>query len=148
MKSYRVTEFEMPLEMIEVPTPKPSGTEVLLRVKAAGVCHSDLHIWEGGYDLGNGKRMSLKDRGIPLPLTMGHETAGEVVALGPQAEGVKVGEVRLGYPLVGCRKCPLCLSRGEHFWAAPRSLGGYFDRGSAGHSTGPPPPYFLQLQGL
>ena len=95
MKSYRVTEFEMPLEMVEVPTPKPSGTEVLLRVKAAGVCHSDLHIWEGGYDLGHGKRMSLKDRGIPLPLTMGHETAGEIVALGPQAEGVKPGEVGL-----------------------------------------------------
>src|SRR6266508_4371452 len=74
MKSYRVTAFGAPLEPIEAPTPKPSGTGVLLRVKAAGVCHSDLHIWEGGYDLGHGKRISLKDRGIPLPLTMGHET--------------------------------------------------------------------------
>src|SRR5260370_32068008 len=121
MKSYRVTEFGTPLEMIEGPPPKPSGPEVLLGVKAAGVCHSDLHTWEGGYDLGNGKRMSLKDRGIPLPLTMGHETAGEVVALGPQAEGVKVGEVRLVYPWIGCGKSPLCLSRHEHFWAAPPS---------------------------
>ncbi|TMJ27667.1 MAG: zinc-binding dehydrogenase [Alphaproteobacteria bacterium] len=148
MKSYRVTEFEMPLEMIEVPTPKPSGTEVLLRVKAAGVCHSDLHIWEGGYDLGHGKRMLLKDRGIPLPLTMGHETAGEVVALGPQAEGVKVGEVRLVYPWIGCGKCPLCLSGDEHLCAAPRSLGVYCDGGYADHIMVPHPRYLLDLQGL
>src|SRR5262249_33661975 len=75
------------------PTPKPSGTEVVLKVKAAGVCHSDLHIWEGGYDLGHGRgRLSLKDRGIPLPLTMGHETVGEGVAGGPKARGVKVGQ--------------------------------------------------------
>ena len=67
MRSYRVTEFGRPLEMVEAPTPKPSGTEVLLRVKAAGVCHSDLHIWEGGYDLGHGKRMSLKERGMRPP---------------------------------------------------------------------------------
>src|SRR5438132_4270385 len=146
MKSYRVTEFEMPLEMIEVPTPKPSGTEVLLRVKAAGVCHSDLHIWEGGYDLGHGKRMLLKDRGIPLPLTMGHETAGEVVALGPQAEGVKAGEVRLVYPWIGCGKCPLCLSGDEHLCAAPRSLGVYCDGGYADHIMVPHPRYLLDLR--
>src|SRR6266536_145433 len=137
MKSYRVTEFEMPLEMIEVPTPKPSGTEVLLRVKAAGVCHSDLHIWEGGYDLGHGKRMSLKDRGIPLPLTMGHETAGEVIALGPQAENVKIGEVRLVYPWIGCGKCPVCQSGDEHLCAAPRCLGVYCDGGYADHIVVP-----------
>ena len=82
MKSYRVVEFGAPLAAVDAPTPQPSGTEVLLRVKAAGVCHSDLHIWEGGYDLGHGQRLSLKDRGIPLPLTMGHETVGEVLAAG------------------------------------------------------------------
>ena len=48
-------------------------------MKAAGVCHSDLHIWEGGYDLGHGRKpLSLKDRGVSLPRTMGHETAGEM----------------------------------------------------------------------
>jgi alcohol dehydrogenase, propanol-preferring len=148
MKSYRVTEFGTPLQMIEVPTPQPSGTEVLLRVKAAGVCHSDLHIWEGGYDLGHGRRMSLKDRGIPLPLTMGHETAGEVVALGPQAEGIKVGEVRLVYPWIGCGKCPVCASGDEHLCATPRCLGVYCDGGYADHITVPHPRYLLDLQGL
>ena len=77
MRSYRVTEFGAPLSEVDAQTPRPSGREVVLRVKAAGVCHSDLHIWEGGYDLGHGRRLSLKDRGIALPLTMGHETVGE-----------------------------------------------------------------------
>jgi alcohol dehydrogenase, propanol-preferring len=148
MKSYRVTAFGAPLEAIEAPTPKPSGTEVLLRVKAAGVCHSDLHIWEGGYDLGHGKRMSLKDRGIPLPLTMGHETVGEVVAAGPDAEGVKPGEVRLVFPWIGCGKCPLCVAGDEHLCAQPRCLGVYCDGGYADHIVVPHPRYLLDLQGL
>ncbi|MCC6505712.1 MAG: alcohol dehydrogenase catalytic domain-containing protein, partial [Aquimonas sp.] len=76
MKCYCVANFRQALQMQDVPTPEPKGTEVLVEVRAAGVCHSDLHIWEGGYDLGNGKTLSLKDRGIALPLTMGHETAG------------------------------------------------------------------------
>ena len=60
---------------------------MLIKVKAAGVCHSDLHIWEGGYDLGHGRKpLSLKDRGVSLPRTMGHETVGEVLAFGPDAK--------------------------------------------------------------
>ena len=95
MKSFRVTEFSGPLQEVDAPTPQPSGTQVLLKVKAAGVCHSDLHIWEGGYNLGHGRKpLSLKDRGVSLPLTMGHETVGEVVALGPDAKGVAGGEGR------------------------------------------------------
>ena len=82
MKSYDVCECGAPLQMIERPTPKVAGTEVLLKVIAAGVCHSDLHIWDGYYEIGDGKRLMLKDRGIKLPLTMGHENVGEVGAFG------------------------------------------------------------------
>ena len=92
MISYDVAEFGAPLRRAERPTPMPQGSEVLMRTLAAGVCHSDLHIWEGGYDLGQGRRMNVADRGIRPPLTMGHEIAGEVVALGSDAEGVAVGE--------------------------------------------------------
>ena len=67
----------------EQPTPKPAGTEVLLKVLAAGVCHSDLHLSDGYFDLGGGKRLSLPDRGMKLPVTLGHENVGEVVAVGP-----------------------------------------------------------------
>src|SRR5437016_1894594 len=148
MKSFQVADFNAPLKEVDQPTPQPVGTQVLLRVKAAGVCHSDLHIWEGGYDLGNGKRMSLKDRGIPLPLTMGHETAGEVVASGPQAEGVKHGDVRLVYPWIGCGKCPVCAAGDEHLCAAPRCLGVYCDGGYADHIVVPHPRYLLDLEGL
>jgi len=75
MRSFKVTDFNAPLKEIEQPTPQPAGTQVLIKVKAAGVCHSDLHIWEGGYELGHGRKpLSLKDRGVSLPRTMGHET--------------------------------------------------------------------------
>ena len=65
MKSFQVTEFNAPLLEVDHPTPQPTGTQVLIKVRAAGVCHSDLHIWEGGYDLGHGRKpLSLKDRGV------------------------------------------------------------------------------------
>src|SRR5260370_31373040 len=122
MRSYQVAEFGAPLVVADRQTPTPQGTEVLLKVRAAGVCHSDLHIWEGGYDLGHGHRLSLKERGIPLPLTMRHETVGEIVALGPEASGLRFGEVRLVYPWIGCGHCPVCTAGNENLFAAPRFL--------------------------
>ena len=68
MQSYDVCECCKPLRLMERPTPQPKGTEVLLKVLAAGVCHSDLHIWDGYYELGGGKRLQLLERGIKLPL--------------------------------------------------------------------------------
>src|SRR5262249_17852041 len=105
MRSFDVCECGAPLRMMERPTPKPQGEEVLRRVLAAGVCHSDLHIWDGYYELGGGRRLQLLERGIKLPLTMGHENVGEVVAVGPDAKGVKVGDRRLAHPWMGCGEC-------------------------------------------
>ncbi len=81
---------------------------MLLRVEAAGVCHSDVHIWDGHFDLGDGKQISLESRGVQLPFTMGHEIAGEVAALGPHAAGVKVGDKVVAYPWIGCGECEVC----------------------------------------
>ena len=149
MKSFKVTDFGMPLAEVDGPEPSPGGTEVLLKVRASGVCHSDLHIWEGGYQLGHGRgRLSLKDRGIALPLTMGHETVGEVVALGPEAKGVKIGETRLVYPWIGCGTCPVCRAGDENMCMKPRSLGVYCDGGYADHISVPHPRYLLDLEGL
>ena len=155
MKSFRVAEFNAPLKEMNEPTPQPAGTKVLIKVKAAGVCHSDLHIWEGGYELGHGRKpLSLKDRGVSLPLTMGHETVGEIVAFGPDVkesdkDGLKVGDVVLAYPWLGCGKCKTCLGGDENMCIVkPGALGVYCDGGYADHMTVPHPKYLLDLKGL
>ena len=145
MKSYDVVEFGAPLKATEKPTPKPQGTEVLLRTLAAGVCHSDLHIWEGWYDLGGGKKLTIKDRGLVPPLTMGHEIVGEVVALGPEASGVKIGDKRLAHPWIGCGTCPVCRRGEEQLCLAPRFLGVQKPGGYADHVMVPHPRYLLEL---
>src|ERR1043166_2223945 len=105
MRSFQVCQCGAPLQMNEAEAPQPTGTQVLLKMLAAGVCHSDLHIWDGYYEIGGGKKLMLADRGIKLPLTMGHENVGEVVAVGPDAKGVKVGDVRLVNPWMVCGSC-------------------------------------------
>ena len=154
MRSFQVADFNAPLKEVERPTPRPAGTEVLIKVRAAGVCHSDLHIWEGGYDLGHGRKpLSLKDRGVSLPRTMGHETVGEVVAFGPDVKegdkgGLKAGDVALVYPWLGCGKCATCLAGDENMCLKPASLGVYCDGGYADHMSVPHPKYLLDLKGL
>src|ERR1700744_383349 len=155
MKSFQVTDFNAPLKEVDHPTPQPSGTQVLIKVKAAGVCHSDLHIWEGGYELGHGRKpLSLKDRGVSLPRTMGHETVGEIVAFGPDVkesdkDGLKVGTIALAYPWLGCGKCPTCLAGEENMCAVkPNAIGVYCDGGYADHMTVPHPKYLIDLKGL
>jgi alcohol dehydrogenase/propanol-preferring alcohol dehydrogenase len=150
MKSFKVEEFNGPLKEVDVATPQPTGSQVLLKVKAAGVCHSDLHIWEGGYELGHGRKpLSLKDRGVSLPLTMGHETVGEVLAFGPDAKGVAVGDIRLVYPWQGCGKCETCATGDENMCIVkPSSLGVYCDGGYADHIMVRDPRYLLDLKGL
>src|SRR3954465_10542296 len=154
MKSFKVADFKAPLQEFDEATPQPSGTQVLIKVKAAGVCHSDLHIWEGGYDLGHGRKpLSLKDRGVSLPRTMGHETVGEVLAFGPDAKaatgGLKVGDVTLVYPWLGCGKCETCVGGDENMCIVkPNAIGVYCDGGYADHMTVPHPKYLLNLNGL
>lgn len=143
MRSFQVCRCGEPMQFAETANPKPAGTEVLLKVLAAGVCHSDLHIWEGFYDLGGGKVLKLQDRGVKLPLTMGHENVGEVVAVGPKARGVKVGDKRLVYPWIGCGTCAVCKRGDDQLCMAPRFLGVYRDGGYATHLMVPHARYLL-----
>jgi len=131
--------------MLEQQIPAPTGAQVLLKTRAAGVCHSDLHIWEGGYDLGHGKRLSLTDRGIKLPLTMGHETVGTAVALGPNATGIDLGKNYLVFPWLGCGDCIVCVSGRENYCAKPRSIGIYQNGGYADHILVPDSRYLLDI---
>jgi len=149
MKSFQVTAFHQPLSEVDRPTPELTGTQVLIRVKAAGVCHSDLHLWEGGYELGHGRKpLSLADRGVSLPLTMGHETVGEIVAAGPDAKDARIGDVALVYPWIGCGKCAVCQAGDENMCLKPRFLGVYCDGGYADELIVPHPRYLLSLAGL
>jgi len=137
MRSFQVCQCGAPLQMNEAETPKPAGTQVLLKMLAAGVCHSDLHIWDGYYEIGGGKKMMLADRGIKLPLTMGHENVGEVVALGPDTKGVKVGDVRLVNPWMGCGTCKVCLRGDENLCLKPQNVGVFSQGGYATHMLVP-----------
>ena len=123
MQGWAVVENGKPLKEIEVPMPEPAGTQVLLRVTHCGVCHSDLYFQDGHYDLGGGKQLSLAARGVKLPLIPGHEVVGEVVAIGPDAQGVALGQQSIVFPWAGCGNCNRCRAGDEQLCAAPRSLG-------------------------
>lgn len=133
MRSLKLTDFGQPLEWSETPVPEPTGTEVLLETLACGVCHSDLHLWEGYYDLGGGRRSYVKDRGFSLPRTLGHEVVGRVVASGPEASAVAVGDTRLVYPWIGCGDCRECGEGATHVCERPRSIGVFADGGYSDH---------------
>jgi D-arabinose 1-dehydrogenase-like Zn-dependent alcohol dehydrogenase len=150
MRMFQVCTCGQPLQLNEAPTPEPKGTEVLLKVIAAGVCHSDLHLAEGFFDLGGGKRMSLEDRGMKLPVTLGHENVGEVVALGPDARGsgLKVGDKVLANPWIGCGKCPACLRGDDNLCRAMKSLGVFSNGGYATHMIVPHPRYLHDIGNL
>jgi alcohol dehydrogenase/propanol-preferring alcohol dehydrogenase len=143
MFAYAVVENGAPLARIDFPTPEPTGTQVLLETTYCGICHSDLHIWEGHYDLGGGKTMNLKDRGVVLPLAMGHEIVGRVVALGPEAEGVAIGDVRIVYPWLGCGTCAQCLAEEDNMCLVSRSLGVFQNGGYGSHVLAPHPRHLV-----
>jgi alcohol dehydrogenase/propanol-preferring alcohol dehydrogenase len=148
MRAWAVTKCEAPLEEIELPTPEPKGTEVLLETTYCGVCHSDIHIWEGRYDLGGGKVMNLMDRGLSLPIAMGHEIVGRVVKLGPEAPsvdngGVKVGDIRIVFPWVGCGTCAACQAEEDNMCLTPKSLGVYQNGGYGTHVVAPHPRHLV-----
>ncbi|MBV9813740.1 MAG: alcohol dehydrogenase catalytic domain-containing protein [Acetobacteraceae bacterium] len=143
MRAWAVIENGQPLKEMELPTPEPTGTQVLLETTHCGVCHSDLHIWDGYYDIGGGKSLSLKDRGVVLPLAMGHEIVGRVRQLGPDARGVAVGDLRIVYPWVGCGKCGACTSDEDNMCLTPRSIGIYQHGGYATHVLAPHPRHLV-----
>ena len=109
--------------------PVPQGEEVLVKIEAAGVCHSDVHIRAGYFDLGGGRRLTAEKFGSKLPMTMGHEIAGTVAALGPQAVAPEAGTRVVVYPWIGCGVCSHCLEQRDTDCEAQRSLGVRSDGG-------------------
>ncbi len=128
-----------PLVEVTAATPVPQGAEVLLKTLACGVCHSDIHLHDGVFELGGGKQLEVGGPGQVL----GHEIYGEVVALGPLAKGIAVGDRRVVYPWIGCGDCPVCRRGEEHLCTPGRALGIVAPGGFADHVLAPHPRYLL-----
>ncbi|MEU1802906.1 NAD(P)-dependent alcohol dehydrogenase [Streptomyces sp. NPDC019937] len=105
MRALRLTAWGEPPALIDVEQPVPHGAEVLLRVEATGLCHSDLHVIDAAAGA------------LPYrpPFTLGHEVAGLVAALGPDAEGVRVGERVVLYGPWGCGTCGRCAAGWDNY---------------------------------
>ena len=139
MISWQTTTPGGSLAEVTGATPAPQGAEVLLKTIACGVCHSDIHLHEGVFELGHGKQLEVGRSGQVL----GHEIYGEVVALGPDAQGVSVGDQRVVYPWIGCGECATC-RRGEEQLCTPgRALGIVAPGGFADHVLAPHPRYLF-----
>ena len=147
MISYQLTGFGDPLERVESSPPEPAGTEVLLRIEACGVCHSDLHLQDGFFDMGGGRRLDLS-KGRTLPLTLGHEIVGAAAARGPDADGVELGARYVAYPWIGCGGCGTCGSGHEHLCPRPLALGVTRAGGFSDHVLVPHPRYLFAAGGL
>ena len=151
MRCYCLLHHGQPLQAVDCPIPQPQGTEVLLKVRAAGLCHSDLHLWDGHYDLGGGKRMSLADRGIKLPLILSHEIVGEVVSAGEGATAAVAGlgqRPLLVHPWIGCGECAACLRDEENICIKPQFMGVARPGGFADYVIVPHPRYLVEIDGL
>ncbi len=122
-------------------TPTVSGTQVMVAVEFCGLCHSDLHTWEGTTDLG---RRGIVRRPLNAPLAIGHEIVGRVTACGPDAEGVEIGARRIVFPWLGCGECEACLAGQDNMCAVEsRSLGFRQQGGFAQYVVVPHPRYLI-----
>jgi D-arabinose 1-dehydrogenase-like Zn-dependent alcohol dehydrogenase len=139
--------YGQPLCETVVDCPAPRGSEVLVRVACCGVCHSDLHLQDGYFELGGGKRLDIaKDRA--LPFTLGHEIAGVIEAVGEDADGAVIGRPVAVYPWIGCGTCVACRAGEENMCSASRHLGVAVDGGYASHVLVPHPRYLLDYAPL
>ena len=148
MQAARIVKIKEPLEIQNLETPKPKGSQVLIKVESAGVCHSDIHLWDGGYEGPGGQIMKTTDRGVKYPLTPGHEVAGVVENMGEEVEGFTKNDKVLVFPWIGEGLCPACRVGEENLCDKPRSLGVYNDGGYAEYVLVPSYKYLAKLQNL
>lgn len=119
MKAVRLIEIGGPLVLQEMPVPAVGARDVLVQVKAAGICHSDVHYRAGASPVG------------PLPQTLGHEIAGVVTEVGPLVENVSAGDRVCVHYLLTCGECHYCCTGNEQFCVQGKMLGKHCDGGYA-----------------
>lgn len=111
MKAVRLVRPGQPLELHDVPVPVPGPGDVLVRVKAAGICHSDVHYRAGISSV------------APLPMTLGHEVAGVVEQIGGAVKTTKPGDRVCLHYLATCGDCEWCRAGHEQFCRAAQMIG-------------------------
>jgi 2-desacetyl-2-hydroxyethyl bacteriochlorophyllide A dehydrogenase len=119
MKALRLTAVGAPIELHDIPVPEIRDGDVLVRVRAAGICHSDAHYRSG------------RSPARPLPLVLGHEVAGEIERVGRNVTSVRKGDRVCLHYLTTCGECAQCRRGNEQFCAAGSMLGHYRDGGWA-----------------
>jgi propanol-preferring alcohol dehydrogenase len=119
MKAVRLAGIGQPLEMQDVPLPAVRAGDVLVRIKAAGICHSDVHYRAGISSVGH------------LPQTLGHEIAGVVEQVGPRVTGLSTGDRVCIHYLLACGDCYYCSTGNEQFCIHGQMLGKHCDGGYA-----------------
>ena len=148
MKSARIIKTKEHLVIEDLKVPNPKEAQVLVRVKAAGICHSDLHLWEGGYMGAGGKFMKVEDRGVHFPLTPGHEVSGIIEDIGESVLNFQRGDEVLVYPWIGDGICRSCKAGEEHLCEAPKTLGIYQDGGYSDLILVPNYKYLIKLHDI
>jgi propanol-preferring alcohol dehydrogenase len=119
MKAVRLVQPGRPIELHDIPLPHTGDDDVLVRVKAAGICHSDAHYRAGISPV------------HPLPLTLGHEVAGVVEATGRNVNQVRIGQRVCLHYMVTCGKCVWCAKDNEQFCETGAMIGKSRDGGYA-----------------
>jgi len=147
LRRFSLTAYQAPLCETIVDCPEPQGTEVLIRIERCGVCHSDLHMQDGYFALGDGKTLDVR-AGRTLPFTLGHEIAGIVERAGPGAANVALGARVAVYPWIGCGNCAACQAGEENLCPNNRHLGVSADGGFASHVVVPHPRYLIDYAPL
>ncbi|HEY6024028.1 MAG TPA: alcohol dehydrogenase [Pseudolabrys sp.] len=146
MHRQSLTAYGAPLCETVVDVPRPQGNEVLVRITRCGVCHSDLHMQDGFFKLGDGKTLDVRS-GRTLPFTLGHEIAGVIESAGPDAGAMPGAKVAV-YPWIGCGQCAACKVGDENICTAPRHLGVTVDGGFATHVLVAHPRYLIDYEPL
>jgi len=119
MKAVRMVEAGKPLELQEIPVPDIGDNDILVRIRAAGVCHSDAHYRAGRSVMGM------------MPITLGHEVAGSVERVGAQVRDVKIGDRVCLHYNISCGNCYYCKMGHEQFCDTVKMLGHHVDGGYA-----------------
>ena len=147
MRAARIVKPKESLQMQDLDIPKAKGSQVIVKVHSSGVCHSDIHLWEGGYQGLDGQFLKASDRGVSYPVTPGHEIAGTVESLGEEAakEAIDKNEKVIVYPWIGEGLCPACRVGQENLCDKPRSLGVYTDGGYAEYVLVPSYKYLVKI---